>query len=649
METYEIPFGTEKHKNILNAILGRYRLSKTEMEKRHEAWREADEQFLAYLPVSANDALRETARKSGKPQLTALEIPYSYAMLLTAHTYWTSVFLSRNPILQFTSRHGAPEQSTQALEALLDYQGSVGGMLVPFYVWLLDPGKYGLGILGTYWEKEESVISQITEEPVQVFGITVPGKKKKVRKLMRQTAYEGNKVFNVRPYDFYPDPRVSIAKFQEGEFCGRLVAVGWNTILKREAQKKYSNIAALKLNKKSAGRSADGGSPQVVIPDTKAGYTAEASLHDMGYVDLLEMTIELVPRDWDLGNSPYPEKWTFTVAEERVILGAQPQGLFHNKFPFSILEYEVDGYSLHKRGMLEVVKPLQNVMTWLINTHFFNVRKALNEQFVVDPSRVVMRDITDPNAGKLIRLKPSAYGTNPQTVLHQLQVSDVTAGHMRDAEGIGLMMQRMTGVSEQVMGMLQSSGRKTAQEVRTSSSFGVNRLKTSAEYFSAMGWSPLAQQLVQNTQQLYAEERMYKIVGDLLDGQAQHLKVTPDMLAGFFDFVPVDGTMPIDRFAQSNLWRTLLADISKMPAVAQRYDIGRIFSWVAQLSGLKNIKQFEIKVVPDALAQRNAELGNSIPLGGNNGGGDSLGLPGGEEALARVPESGQLAGLGASG
>ena len=88
-------------------------------------------------------------------------------------------------------------------------------------------------------------------------------------------------------------------------------------------------------------------------------------------------------------------------------------------------------------------------------------------------------------------------------------------------------------------------------EIRTSASFGINRLKTISEFNSALGWSPLTQALIQNTQQYMDEDIEVKVAGSLLR-QAKTVKVLPTDIAGFFDFVPVDGTLPIDRYAIAN-------------------------------------------------------------------------------------------------
>jgi hypothetical protein len=112
-------------------------------------------------------------------------------------------------------------------------------------------------------------------------------------------------------------------------------------------------------------------------------------------------------------------------------------------------------------------------------------------------------------------------------------------------------------------------------------------------------------------------------VGNLaLEAGERFLNVQPDDIQGFFDFVPVDGTLPIDRMAQANLWKELMGSLRMMPPqVAMGYDWTRIFAWVATLAGLKNISQFKVQMVPDAQLAAQAQQGNVIPLRPPQGGG----------------------------
>jgi len=512
--------------------------------------------------------------------------------------------------------------ATMAVESIIDYQVQVGRHLPVHYVWLLDVGKYGVGIVGNYWDKDQIIISEEAEVEDTFLGVGLGTTHKEMHQRVL-TAYEGNCLYNVRPYDFFPDPRVTFTNLQKGEFCGRNVHSGWNAIAKGVAQGRYFNSEALRDLRGGTLR-VEEGSAQVTYPvrPGHANYTTSGYPLQLNGVELLEMYIELVPKEWGLGEGSYPEKWAFVVANDAVIIAAQPLGHFHNKFPFSIIEGEPEGYALFKRGLLETIGPLTDVMTWLFNTHFYNTRKALNDMFIVDPSKVVMKDVLDPKPGKIIRLKEEMYGQDVRTAITQFQVQDVTQMHMSDAGAVSSLIQRISGVNDNIMGLVNSGGRKTATEVRTSSTFGINRLKTLTEWFSVTGFSDLSQLLLQSTQQLMQQPMKVRLAGDTLmhAGAAQSaLTVNPHEIAGFFDFVPVDGTLPVDRFAQVNLWSQMLAQMAQAPQVLMQYDLGKIFAFVSQLAGLKNINQFRIDVQDPISLQQQAAAGNVIPMGGAGG------------------------------
>ena len=271
--------------------------------------------------------------------------------------------------------------------------------------------------------------------------------------------------------------------------------------------------------------------------------------------------------------------------------------------------------------------------------------------FVVDPSKVVLKDLKDPSPGKIIRLKEEMYGQDVRNAIWQFPVNNVTQQHLSDTQILSSLIQRVSGVNDNIMGLLNQGGRKTATEVRTSSTFGINRLKTVAEWFSATGVNDMAQTLLQMTQQHYSGREKLRLAGDffLHPGAQRQLEVSPGDIQGFFDFSPVDGTLPVDRFAQVSMWTNLLQQMAQSPQVLQQYDLGRIFAWVAQLGGLKNIHRFKIQVQePEQLLQQ-AQAGNVVPIGGQGGTdtrGAALGAPRGE---GEPPTPTQVPGVGTAG
>ena len=662
-----IPYGSKKHRLIYEALKKRKHMWHVSTSDRRQKWANDIKIHQAYIHESNDDKLRKARKENtGSQEYTQIEIPYSYGLIMAFHTYLSSVFLARAPILQYQERHGANETSVQALEAIMDYQVSVGKHLVPYYIWLMDATKHGLGVLGQYWENEVVRTSQIVEETPTFGGFKIPGaSSRKVKRTVELPGYQGNRVYNIRPHDFIFDTRVSLAEFQTGEFAGRLLDMSWIDITDGAEAGRYINVD--KLKKKAGGHHhdtdehRDSDEEVIDLPDrADDGYagvqTTKFDIPETGRLEGYEMVVRLVPKNWGLGESKRSEKWVFLCVSD-VIIQARPLGELHDKFPYNVLETEIDGYALFKRSMLEIAEPMNDVLNWLINTHFFNIRAALNNMFVADPSRVRIRDIKNPDEGLIIRMRPEAYGQPIANFIQQFKVTDVTGTHMQDTEIIARLLQQTLGVNEQLMGMLQDGGRRTATEVRGGIGFSMNRLKTQAEYMSAMGFAPHSQMMVQSTQQHLNVERYYRLTGDLMPGMSQQVFVSPESITGFYDFVPVDGTMPVDKLALANLWKEIMAGVQTSEQLMMQYDIGKIFAYTAQLAGAKNINRFKINMIPDEMAMAGAQAGNLIPMNG----GQSGPRPGGsavptasraadagrlEDVQARVNEPSQLSGVG---
>lgn len=665
-EHLDLKYGSDRHKLFLDAVRNRVQKSDEKYRAVVSRYNAMEERFDAYVHESEIDKRRKAKQDTtGLPDYVQVNIPYTYAMIMTAHTYLASVLLSRDPIFRFAGAHGETEQQTQSLEAIVNYQMIRGAALVPLYLWLFDALKYNVGSLGHFYDEQYSNVTRIVEQQ-RTFGNIKLGSPKKVKQTARIAKYKGTKVYNVRPHDLIVDPSVPIWNFQEGEFAGRKFTISLLDLKKGYADGKYINMeqiekmAATKNSMSIAKRDAGGRTadvPNTTGSDTTSGYSNDIAFNPI--FDGIELEINLIPSQWKLGTSDYPEKWVFTVLEDDVIVGMRPCGYYHDRFSMEIVQSELNSHNLVNRSLAEVVEPLEDTMNWLFNSHFFNVRKALNDTLVYDPSRVSRRDLLEPAAGKLIRLLPEAYGTNPAEAVKQLQVVDVTRSNLTDVKIIEQVLQRVVGITDGIMGM-SSTTRKTASEVRSNNSFSLARQKTVTEFISIQGFTNLADVFVSNIQQFYDEEMTFRIAGSLSNQGNAFVNVNPETIMGRYDFLPVDGTMPVDKFAMMNSWKELLQVFMKTPQLGQRYDITKIIGHVMELGGIRNLRQFEVQVSQDDLLMDKVRRGDMVSTkdlegatqnaGEGYGTGKSPTYSGRNEgAVDAVPQPRQVGGMGPVG
>ena len=610
----ELKKGSKGHADLLRLIQELIKVSDDKLQERVDGWDVAEKMNQSYMPAADAERAMKRQNENWTESFTKLTIPYCYGVQMAMHTYLASVLLSRSPIYQALGRNGQGQNQQLVVDSLIDYQVVAGEMLPPLYLWLNDILQYGFGVYELYWEEESTFITAYAQQPMLSDGVPVLNemglpKTERVESVIETPGYKGHKMANVRPREFLFDTRVPLIQFQQGEFCGRRTRWNTNYLEELKAGGEYFNLdEALGM---AAGKDSDlaGDSPAMVETSDQLVYGQKKA---KGMVNIVVMYVKLVPSMYGLGQNRRQEIWRITVADKVTIIDARPAGWLHGMFPYVVQPFEFDAHTLSSRGVPVIGRALNDSMDWLLNSHMFNLKKAVNNEYIFDPSKISTRDFLDPAPGKRIRLLPAGYGRDIRTMVHQLPQVDYTRQNVSDIAFFEGLFQRVFGATPQMMGGQQMGGRRSATEVRTQQAGGVSRLKVLCEFISATSFTPAFRMLLSGSRQMYTEEMMLRIAGDAQASRMQSLKVSPSELSGEFDFIPVDGTLPIDRFATASLYQQLLMGAGQLPQVVGRYDIAGIFAWIAKLSGIRNLDTFEITPENENKIAQEVQRGNLV-------------------------------------
>lgn len=611
----KLRFGSELHGKVREAILERYRMSQRALARRHEKWRKDEERHQAYLPETEAEKARAQLRdNTGQAQQTNLVVPYTYAIQMTIHTYLSGVYLGRDPIFQFEGLDSTGSANKMGLEAAIRWTLKQGKSAVRYYLHLMDVCKYGIGITGGYWEEETVRFSQKVSKPQMVGSYAVPGTEEVTFEKREHLKFAGTRVVNIRPFNFYPDTRRSLFDYQKGEFLViKIEDMAIQDVMESDMYFNKENVA-----KTRRGAQDDQGSTNIDRPIRHDDYWHPFDKNAMGVRPAHEAHIWINPKEWGLGTSTRKELWVFTLFDDEVIIEAQPCDYMHGEFPYDAQFSEMNAHDLGLRSPGESVEQLQHLLDWLVNSHYYNVRKSLNDQFLVDPSLVRVKDLKDPAPGKLILMKPEGYGMGMlNQAVQQFKTVDVTASHLNDMGMVTEMMQKASGAMENVMGMQSPGSRRSAAESRSADAFSVNRLKTLADFGSEGYWGPHAIKHVQNMQQHMDKTLQVRISGDSIadmggKGLKSILEITPEQIVGAYEYVPVDGTLPIDRFAQAQMWKEFVMMGAQFPGVLETYDMGGLFTWVGEMQGMRGLRNFKLDVTDDEILLAQLKAGNMV-------------------------------------
>ena len=611
---------SECHGRVLSYLLSRLDDSERAMSQFHGRWRINEMRNQAWLDLKDYEKTLKEANEGGRaPKAVDIVIPYSFATLSTISTYLLQVFAGRRPYLQ-VGTYGSNVESAQKMEVMLQYQLDHNRIVKEWWKWFNDMGLYGMGALINRWTTKRAMRTQEVMKPVLSMD-TGNMAMEQFREQQEQMVYEGNEIFSVDPFMVYPDPRVPMAECaQRGEFVFWRNFDGKHILKRQEAAGRFKWVDSAPKTSNSSNASGRLNSARTLLsggdPHAGGGLSWQYVSNEGNYqVDTC--SIDIIPRELGLGYSEKVEKWIFTILNRGQIVQAEPQLDDHGEHPVIICEPFGMGYSFGSAGMADYIGSLQDSMSWFLNSHMENVRSSINNQFVVDPTVVEMQDVRRPGPGKTIRLKKNAINRDVRTAINQLPVQDVTRGHIDSMNTFFEIGQRVSAVSENLLGLQDSGGRKTATEVRTSFEAAASRLASLARIISSQGMVSLTNQMSLNTQQWMSQDFYVRVVGE--DGLQYPLNISKDGLVGDFHFPVHDGTLPLDRVARLDIWKQIIEGVLQDPELRQTYSVPKLFEFVAELGGAKNIKSFRVQPMGPEQMQQQAQAGNLAPIPGGTG------------------------------
>lgn len=619
-EGLDLKPGSDLHQKILSRLLMYGRESSRVVSQRRSSWNEMDEKLTAYIPTTQKE---KDIKNRDRRKPVSIVFPYSYAILETLVSYLVAAFFPE-PIFRYEG--SAPEDIAGAtlMQHLISQHCNRNKITLNLHTMFRDASAYGFGVVSPQWITKTGKV--IKKNPTGFYdqnGRFVQDGEDIYTE--EGTLFEGNGLQNIDPYCYLPDPNVSIHEVQKGEFVGWMDRDNYVNLLSEE--RLDEDLFNVRYLQQIRGKSSSIFSATSVTRRNQSR-TRPDIIHSSivtNQIDLLNIYVKLIPRDWNIGSSRYPEKWLFTVAGDAVIIKAKPLGLNHDMFPVCICSPDFDGYSPVAYSRLEILSGMQTTIDWLFNSHIANVRKAINDVLIVDPYLINIEDLKDPEPGGLIRLRRPAWGKGVKDAVQQLNVTDITRQNLADVSFLIQYMQQVGGTDNAVMGNLRSGGpeRLSAREFQGTAQGAVSRLERIAKIIGVQGMQDIGYMFAHHAQQLSKEEVYLRTVGEWPRQVSENfaikegrIKMSPRDILVDYDLIVRDGSIPGGNF--SDVWVQLFQTIGNSELLVQRFDIVRIFEYIATNLGAKNVAEFRIQqppqiktqVAPDEEISREVERGN---------------------------------------
>lgn len=605
---YQYPEGlnlrpdTDLHRRIVTKIIQRVAKSHEYFSTRRRSWKEIDKTLTAYIPTS--EAEEKIKRKDSRKPVSIV-FPHSYAILETIVSSLGSLFLTP-PIFKYSGVSGEDTVGAMLLEKVIQAHCKKFKADLVMHTAFKDSIAYGLGATFMMWKQKWGYRTQnIIEADGTLYKTSEPA-----------LLFEGNELQNIDPYLLILDPTYGAQRIQNSEFVGFITRTNYYNLIASDNNGGVFNVRYLRdssfLSQYYAAKR-----------DTNEQKREETDTSVLQPVDVLYIYINIIPKEWGVGESDLPEKWLFALAGDRVILQAQPLNLDHDMFPVAVCAPTFDGYSAAPLGRLELMGGMQELLNWFFNSHVANVRKTINDMIIYDPFVLNSEDIANPEPGKLVRARRAAWGKDIRGSIMQLQVNDITRQNINDASVVMSLMNKVSGADDILQGSLRSGGpeRLSAAEFSATNAAALGRLESLARIVSSQFIQDIGYMLAMHTQQFMtqdvyvntvgiAQEQLRLQFGDKIINE--RMKLSPQDLNIDYD-VEVDS---YDTRGSQNaeLWIQLYQLIGQNPLLMQQYDMPRIFKYIASALGAKNVDNFVIQptLMPTNDVMSQVDAGNLV-------------------------------------
>lgn len=623
---------TDFHKRLLSHVRELVKMSRDHMTQFYDTWDQHDDVYQGKRMPDESD---KKADKRGEP--TKMVVPLTYAQIQTFIAFCFATFFQRERVYELVGMGPEDAKPAKVGEALLERDLSYNNIQLKVYQFLLDAGKYGLGIIKSGWVEEKQLVQEEQTTSKSFLGLNFGSRTSTVDTW--KVKYAGNKLFNISPYRFFPDPRVPFTRLNEGEFCASEDSISYVDLRRLENDGAVAGIDWVKTVSKDAFALSGRRMNNTTLHDGSES-TASSISRKGGQHILTEIQVKLIPSDFELedgkplGKEKYPVTYNVWVVNDQRIVKAEPLGYVHEQFTYDVGEVNPDMHNLVNEGLAGVIDQLQSVITWLINSHITSVRKSIDNRLIVDPAGIEMQDLKERRP--IIRLKQEASRTGVDKWVKQLDVRDVTQNHISDANELQAIVQIVTGINDNALGQFHT-GRRSATEARSVNSATAARLKMVASLLWKAALEPLGRKLLSNLRDGLDAETFVKVLGEEADPNTftKFTKVTKQDLIGDYDFEVFDGTLPSERYTQAEtLQELLLALLSNPNAMALLgYDPRKLADEILELKGIRNPTRMKLdQVRMQEMQQQQMMLTNGQQQTDANG--QPVGTPGAPPGVA---------------
>lgn len=409
------------HDRLLRYVQKRLVRGKQVRDARLRRMVDIDRHIAGWIRHDEEDQARiQEQRRTGIPQAVKVNLPLTFVHLDDMMTYFIQTFAPSRGMFYHTG--GPTDQGpAQQITTLMNNHAQYSGYYREVAKTLWAIMKYNQGGLYVSWGKDTGPKLTPGSDGAAV--------------LSEAEVWQGNRNENLDNYNTFWDPAVNpIDCYKDGEFCARTMVRSHYWMLSRAARGMYYNCEDLIKDCTETSQYTYYRNPPAearMLPESNGGTDWVAVLAEtpeymkgVGF-ELTEIFIRcnpyqlnLVPQNADnKSKRNRPEIWRISILNNQNIVDITYMNNMHGYLPMFSGTIKEDAMGSAVKSPAEVLKPLQDFASFLMNAHIMASRKNIYGLTVYDPSMIDMDQIPEGEVAVRVPLKASGYGKDVRMAL----------------------------------------------------------------------------------------------------------------------------------------------------------------------------------------------------------------------------------------
>lgn len=583
------------HARLIDYLITRLNLSKEGRDQRVRRFSQIDRDIAAFLKLDDQDRRRQMEHeRTGNPQATKISLPLMFVHLDDMMTYYAQTFAPNRGMFYHSGDPAETEEATQIV-AIMNNHAVYSGYYRQLLRSIWSILKYNVGGVWNSWDREYGPRIEATETGTR---------------LDQKLVFAGNCIKSIDMYNFLYDPSVDLVNLhKDGEWAAEASVISHYGLKSKCLEGRYFNCERA-LDGESQGVEAKFYKDPPVEArldndDTQAksfswySYITGVDSHMLnGAFELVTCYIRINPNDFGLipgnqsakaGRNRY-EVWRFTILNSETIIECEYMNNMHGHLPAYVGVLNDDFMREATKSVAEILNPLQQFSSFLLNTHVLANRKNIYGTTYYDPSCIDMEKIPEGEVAARVPVKPQGWGRDIRTMVqHDSNLLD-TKQTLQDMQGMFSIVDKFFP-TQSMPSQIAGIDRAVDSQVAAVQQGTTRRQQKGARLIDETMLRPMRCSMYYNIVQFQQDNDS---VADFYTGK--EVKIDLSKLRGMnLSLIIGQGLKALDRQAMQSQLREIIFAMIQAPTISERIDLlGLLDYWTSMMDLEMNLKQFEL-------------------------------------------------------